>query len=86
MESGLICLVTMFSGLFLLFLFLFLSYWPIYCWFYNVIKIKDYFLSLLGNRQTQQINEIGHELQGVLFKVRQTTCFGLPRPSSGPKS
>ena len=26
MESGLICLVTMFSGLFLLFLFLFLSY------------------------------------------------------------
>jgi len=40
---------------------------------------------LVRNRQTQQINNIGHELQGVLCKVR-TTCFALPRPSSGPKS
>ena len=30
---------------------------------------------LVRNRQTQQINKIGHELQGVLYKVRQDDMF-----------
>jgi len=30
---------------------------------------------LVRNRQTQQINKIGHKLQGVLCKVRQDDMF-----------
>jgi len=32
-------------------------------------------VKLVRNRQTQKINKIGHELQGVLCKVRQDDMF-----------
>jgi len=42
---------------------------------FNVLHNVVVRISLLGNRQTQQINKIGQELQGVLCKVRQDDMF-----------
>jgi len=40
-----------------------------------VFVYQSLWLELVRNRQTQQINKIDHELQGVLYKVRQDDMF-----------